>query len=355
MGKQFHGSFRPAISAQPAVYRIDGRTMQNCRRLRPALIRASALAALGCSCTLALSCGAGAAETAEPFAPLPLAAPENAAKVALGERLFHDPGLSHQSRRSCATCHPLDHGAMDGRTRAEGADGTELRNTPTLFNVGFNFFFNWDGSVTTLEAHAEKVLSNPKVMNGRWPELLAVMRAEPEYTRAFGTAYPDGLTRDNLIDALTSFERSLVTPNSRFDRYLRGEKDALDPAEQQGYHLFKSLGCVACHQGMNVGGNLFQKFGIFGVSKGPHEDVDAGRYAVTQSESDRGVYRVPGLRNVAITAPYFHDGRAPTLEDAVDTMAQRQLGRRLAVKERGLIVRFLNTLTGEYRGQPVTR
>jgi cytochrome c peroxidase len=320
-----------------------------------ALFRAPGLAMLS-FLTPGLLCGAAMAESAKNFTPLPLSQSTNEVKVRLGERLFSDPRLSHESRDSCASCHPLDRGAMDGQSRAESAYGAApLRNTPTVFNVGFNFFFNWDGSTTTLEAHAEKTLLNPKVMNTTWPELLTGLRADPEYARAFRQAYPDGLNRANLLDALASFEGSLATPNSRFDRYLRGEKDALDAAEEQGYRLFESLGCVACHQGINIGGNLFQKFGIFGKPEGTNEDSDPGRYAVTHDDRDRDVFRVPSLRNVAITDPYFHDGRAATLEKAVDTMAQRQLGRRLTSEERGLIIRFLNTLTGEYRGKPLSR
>ncbi|NOT83756.1 MAG: c-type cytochrome [Methylococcaceae bacterium] len=296
------------------------------------------------------------AESLEPLAPLPLTAPENSKRTALGERLFQDRRLSGQNTRSCATCHPLERGAMDGRTRAEAADGVSiLRNTPTLFNVGFNFFFNWDGVVTTLEAHTEKVMLNPKVMQATWPLLLARLGADPEYQRDFGLAYPNGLTQANVVDAVTHFERSLITPNARFDRFLRGETNALSADEQQGHHLFNSLGCVACHQGINIGGNLFQKFGIFGTPKDGAKVADDGRYTVTHRERDRGVYRVPSLRNVAVTAPYFHDGRAPTLAVAVDTMAQYQLGKALPAHERDLLVLFLKTLTGEYRGKPVVR
>lgn len=311
---------------------------------------------LGLTAILLMLCRTTGAETVEPLAPLPLTVPENGEKVALGERLFHDNKLSGQGKRSCATCHPLDHGAMDGRVRAEAADGISvLRNTPSLFNVSFNFFYNWDGVVTTLEAHTERIMLSPGIMNATWPDLLATLGADPAYRRDFSVIYPNGLTRTNLVDALTHFERSLITPNARFDRFLRGEKDLLNTEEQQGYHLFNSLGCVACHQGLNIGGNLFQKFGIFGTPKGGAKIADEGRYTVTRSDRDRGVYRVPSLRNVAITAPYFHDGRAATLEAAVDTMAQDQLGRPLAAKERGLIVKFLNTLTGEYLGKPVVR
>jgi cytochrome c peroxidase len=297
-------------------------------------------------------------EALEPLAPLPLTttAHQNVAKIILGEHLFSDHRLSNQGKRSCATCHPLDNGGMDGLVRAEATDGVSiLRNTPTLFNVGFNYFYNWDGNVTTLEAHTEKVMLNPKIMHASWPTLLATLGADPAYQRDFGLAYPNGLTQANIIDAITSFERSLVTPNARFDRFLRGEQDSLTAEELQGYHLFNSLGCVACHQGINIGGNLFQKFGIFGIPEGASQAPDYGRYTETHQDRDRGVYRVPSLRNVAVTAPYFHDGRAPTLEAAVDVMAKHQLGRSLTVKDRALIVKFLQTLTGEYLGKPVVR
>ncbi len=154
---------------------------------------------------------------------------------------------------------------------------------------------------------------------------------------------------------MTSFERSLITPNARFDRYLKGEKTLLDSDEQKGYELFISLGCVSCHQGTNIGGNLFQKFGIFGKPNENPNPVDEGRFSVTKNERDRGVFRVPSLRNVAITAPYFHDGRAETLEDAVDIMAKNQLGKVLAAQDSKLVIKFLNTLTGEYLGKPVVR
>ena len=298
-----------------------------------------------------------AAEAQEPIIPIPLSLAFDPQRVALGERLFHEVRLSHDNTHACATCHPLQRGGMDRQSHARAANGIAvLRNTPTLFNVGLNAALNWDGSATTLEVHAERDLLHPRLMHTTWPELLAKLQADADYVTGFTTAYAGGLTSANVLDALASFERSLLTPNARFDRYLRGERQALTAPEQQGYRLFKSYGCVACHQGMNVGGNMYQKFGIFaapGDMGSPATVVDLGRYFVTKVPRDREVFRVPSLRNVAVTGPYFHDGRAPTLEDAVETMARVQLGRTITPEEIELIVQFLQTLTGEHHGRPV--
>jgi cytochrome c peroxidase len=287
--------------------------------------------------------------------PLPLPPFEDTAKVALGERLFHDVRLSHHEAMACATCHPLTRGGADGLSHTVPATGSPLlRNTPTVFNVAFNFAYNWDGAIPTLEAQAERALLNPVGMQTTWAELLTTLRADPGYVMAFRTAYPDGLTRANVLDALVTYERSLITPNARFDRYLRGDREALTAEEQRGYQLFKAYGCIACHQGVNVGGNLFQKFGIFQdpvAPRRPGAAADLGRFLVTGAARDREVFRVPSLRNVALTAPYFHDGRAPTLEHAVITMARVQLGRTLTGEESGVIVQFLHSLTGEYQGR----
>jgi cytochrome c peroxidase len=297
------------------------------------------------------------AEAQEPITPIPPSLALDPQRVALGEQLFHDVRLSHDNTRACATCHPLQHAGVDGRPRAITAHGTlHPRNTPTIFNVGLNAAFNWDGIANTLEAHAEIVLLHPSLMNTTWPQLLAKLQADADYVTRFNAGYAGGLTPANVLDALASFERSLLTPNARFDRYLRGELHALTAPEQEGYRLFKSYGCVACHQGMNIGGNMYQKFGVFEETGGvgsPAALVDFGRYAVTKVPRDQSVFRVPSLRNVAVTAPYFHDGRAPTLEAAVETMARVQLGRIITPGEIGLIVQFLHTLTGEYHGRPV--
>jgi cytochrome c peroxidase len=291
----------------------------------------------------------------EPIVPVPLTAPAESRAVALGERLFSDVRLSGDNARSCATCHPIARGGMDGRGRALAADGrSHVRNTPTIFNVGLSATFNWDGVATSLETHADGVLVSPTLMNARWPDLLAKLGADDAYRAEFRAAYPEGVSRRAVLNALASFERSLQTPNSRFDRYLRGQPGALTPVEQRGYQLFKSYGCVTCHQGVNVGGNIFQKFGVFAEAGDDGvPEPDLGRYHVTGVPRDRGVFRVPSLRNVAATAPYFHDGRAATLEIAVETMAKVQLGRTLSRDDVATIVEFLGTLTGEYRGRPV--
>ena len=289
--------------------------------------------------------------TEEPIAPIPVVAPVAPAKVRLGERLFRDVRLSQDNKLACASCHQLKQGGDDGQVRSIGADGRPLDfNTPTIFNAVLSFRLNWRGNFRTPEEQAEAVLLDPRLMGMNWPVLIERLAADQTYRDAFDSAYGQPPARPLVLDALAAFERSLVTPRAPFDRYLGGESNAIGPEAKLGYELFKSHGCVACHQGANVGGNLFQRFGIFGdpVDVGPPTRADLGRFALTGKEEDRSVFRVPSLRNVAETAPYFHDGRAATLEQAVEEMARVQLGRVLAPRESDLIVRFLHTLSGEY-------
>jgi cytochrome c peroxidase len=293
----------------------------------------------------------------EPITPVPRAVPLDAGKVRLGEMLFHDARLSHGDVVACASCHRLAEGGDDNRARSTGLDGGLLDfNAPTVFNAALSFRLNWRGNFRTLEEQIEAVLQSPELMNTTWEELLPKIRADKGYREAFLAVYGDEPEPAHVVDALATFERSLLTPDARFDRYLRGERDALGVDEEHGYELFKSYGCVACHQGVNVGGNLFQKFGIFYDpfwSGGAVSEGDLGRLAVTGKEADRHVFRVPSLRNVGVTAPYFHDGRAASLEEAVEEMARSQLGRNLTGQEIDRIVAFLRTLTGEYQGRPL--
>lgn len=291
----------------------------------------------------------------EPLAPIPIAMDHlDPRRVELGRRLFEDPLLSGDGTRSCVTCHVLEEGGIvPGEARSNHPmNATGPYNVPTVFNVAFNFRFNWQGKFQTLEEHLTGPMMNREVMNaGSWESLVGRLR--PAYTAVFVRAgYPDGVTEHNVKDAIASYQRSLTTPNARFDRYLRGEI-RLTADELAGYELFKRIGCVTCHQGINVGGNLFQRFGVMEDAFGgrPLNDRDLGRYLVTRRDSDMHVFRVPSLRNVAVTAPYFHDGSAHTLEDAITHMARVQLAYMLTPEEVAQIAAFLRSLTGEYQGR----
>jgi cytochrome c peroxidase len=293
----------------------------------------------------------------EPITPVPRTVALDAGKVRLGAMLFHDVRLSRGDVLACASCHRLAEGGDDNRARSPGIDNEPLNfNAPTVFNAVLSFRLNWRGNFRALEEQIEAVLLDPHLMNTSWEELLSKLRADEAYREAFSAVYGGAPEPAHVLDALATFERSLLTPDARFDRYLRGDRDALEAEEERGYELFKEYGCVACHQGVSVGGNLFQKFGIFYDPFSGREAVseaDLGRLAITGKEDDRHVFRVPSLRNVGVTAPYFHDGSAASLEEAVEAMARSQLGRSLTEHEIASIVAFLRTLTGEYQGRPL--
>jgi cytochrome c peroxidase len=294
------------------------------------------------------------AQVDEPIRPIPLDVRLDARKVALGDRLFHDKRLSGDDTIACASCHSLERGGVDGRVSAIGIGGSVGPiNVPTVLNSGFNFRQFWDGRAASLEEQAAGPVHNPKEMGSNWSQVIEKLSRDKSLVSAFGESYRDGLKPRNIQDAIAVFERSLTTPNARFDKYLRGDTTALHRDELQGYRLFKSYGCVACHQGVNVGGNMFQKFGVMGdyfMRRGNVTEADLGRYLVTGAEADKHVFKVPTLRNVALTAPYFHDGAARTLEEAVDVMFRYQLGRTASKSDKAAIIAFLNTLTGD---QPV--
>lgn len=285
--------------------------------------------------------------------PLPEAPVVPADKVALGERLFADKRLSSDGTVSCLSCHDLKAGGADGRPTARGVQGrTGTVNTPTVFNAHLNFVQFWDGRARTLADQAAGPILNPLEMASNWPDVLAMLRADPVYVVQFQTSYGGDMSPQTVTDAIATYEKTLVTPNSRFDRYLRGQGDALTALELKGYRSFLALGCASCHQGVGIGGNLFQPFGIFLTRpvSGAEPPSDLGRYNVTGQVSDKGVFKVPSLRNVALTAPYFHDGSVATLEEAVWWMGRAQLGRELSVTDVAALSAFLRTLTGEWRG-----
>ncbi|WP_371316742.1 cytochrome-c peroxidase [Pseudomonas gingeri] len=308
-------------------------------------------------CAMLLSAHLIAAPLDEPLKPLPDVPVQDPRKVELGRQLFNEKQLSINNTTSCASCHHLELGGADGKPFSIGFQGGTLGiNTPTVFNAALNFRQFWNGRVETLEAQIDDVVKSPIEMGNTWPHVVDTLNQAPTYQAAFREAYTDGVTIANVQNALASYERSLLTPNSRFDQYLKGNTDILSIDEKYGYQRFKDYGCIACHQGVNIGGNMFQKFGVMGdyfKVRGNPTEADLGRYLATGAEEDRNVFKVPSLRNVALTAPYFHDGSAKTLEDAVHVMFTYQLGRVPSAEDIRLIVLFLRTLTGELGGKPL--
>ncbi len=298
-----------------------------------------------------------AAPLDEALKPLPPVPPLDPAKVELGRQLFNEPRLSVNNTLSCASCHRLETGGADDKAFSLGFNGKPVAiNTPSVFNASLNFKQFWNGRVDTLEAQVEQVVISPVEMGSDWKTVVQNLAAMPAYQSAFTQAYPDGITAANVQNALATYERTLLTPNSRFDQYLLGNTDILTIQEKYGYQRFKDYGCIACHQGVNIGGNMFQKFGVMGdyfKARGNPVEADLGRYLVTKDEEDRHVFKVPSLRNVAITAPYFHDASAKTLEEAVDVMFKYQLGRTPSQEDKDLIIQFLKTLTGQWAGKPL--
>jgi cytochrome c peroxidase len=287
----------------------------------------------------------------EPIQPIPEHVELDHRKVMLGRLLFHDPRLSADDSVSCSSCHNLRTGGTDGRVTSIGLHkATGIINAPTVFNSGFSFRQFWDGRAATLEDQIDAPIHDPLEMGSDWPTIIEKLRADHGYVTAFGALYRRGIDSDAVKDAIATFERSLITPNGRFDRFLRGDTAALSVQEREGYRLFRENGCGSCHQGVLAGGNMFEKFGIvadYFADRGHITKADLGRFNVTGQESDRYHFKVPSLRNVARTAPYFHDGSARTLPDAVRVMARYQVGRVLSAIEIERIAQFLKTLDGD--------
>lgn len=275
---------------------------------------------------------------AEPITPVPEPPAADPLKVALGERLFGDPRLSRGNARRCLDCHDLGTNGASSNVRDRAPDGSLLSlNTATVFNSALSFRFGWEGAFHTLEEQAAATLQNPRIMGSRMDELVGKLSHDPVLVHQFEAAYGHGPDSASVLNAIATFERSLVTPGSLFDRWLAGDTAALSAEQMEGYRLFKSLGCVSCHQGVNVGGNLFQRHGIF--------------HPLARAEPE--ILRVPSLRNIATTAPYFHDGSASSLDEAVRKMALAQLNSTLTDQQVEEIVAFLRTLTGTYQGRSV--
>jgi cytochrome c peroxidase len=288
----------------------------------------------------------------EPVQPLVSPTGLDGRRVKLGRALFKDVRLSKTNTLSCATCHNMGAGGTMAVSRSlAGVDGKIVPlNIPTVIGSGLNFAQFWDGRAPTLEEQINGPTQNHDEMSSNWPEIIGKLKQDAGYVQSFQEAYQSPPTPENIRDAIATFERSQVFVDSPFDRYLRGEKNAISPDARKGYQLFKNLGCASCHQGANIGGNMYQKFGIvsdYFAARGHVIPQDYGRYNVTHDDADRYFFKVPSLRNVALTAPYFHDGTAATLDQAVDTMATYQLGRTLSPLERHQLVEYLRSLTGK--------
>jgi cytochrome c peroxidase len=289
-----------------------------------------------------------------PLPPAPALPPD---KVALGRRLFVDKRLSRDNSVACATCHDPARGGVDRLPVSVGVGGQRgAVNAPTVFNAALNFAQFWDGRADSLEDQVAGPVLNPVEMASNWAEVIAKLDQDDGYRADFARLFPgQGISAETIAAAIATFERTLLTPDSRFDRFLRGDPTVLSPTELEGYRRFVSYGCAACHQGANVGGNMYQRFGAVGSRPQtlPMRPADLGRFNVTHREQDRHVFKVPSLRNVAVTGPYFHDGHIASLDEAVALMGRAQLGRELSSADVQLIVAFLGTLTGECDGRPL--
>lgn len=274
--------------------------------------------------------------------------PAQEAQVALGKQLFFDARLSRDGDVSCNTCHRLDRAGVDQRATSIGSKGKAgQRNAPTVFNAAWHVAQFWDGRAADLEAQAKAPILNPNEMAMLSPEAVAqTLRSIPGYVDAFAKAFPEEhgkIDLEHAAVAISAFERTLVSPG-RWDRYLSGDTSALTHKELEGLKVFSDVGCVQCHTGELVGGSMFQRVGV--AEPWPNQD-DLGRYEVTKLDSDKMVFKVPTLRNVTLTAPYFHDGSVANLTDAIQMMSKHQIGSELSAEEVASIAAWLETLTGE--------
>jgi len=305
-----------------------------------ALIAASVAALFAASPVLATA-------SKEPIQPIPAARGQDPAMVELGKKLFFDPRLSKSGFISCNSCHNLSMGGSDNLKTSIGHNWQQGPiNAPTVLNSSMNVAQFWDGRAKDLKAQAGGPIANPGEMAFTHELAVDLLQSMPGYVAEFKKVFKtEKIDIDGVTRAIAAFEETLVTPNSRFDKWLKGDKKALSSNELAGYKLFKESGCIACHNGPAVGGNSFQKMGVVEAYKA--SSPAEGRVGVTGKDADRFSFKVPTLRNVEMTYPYFHDGAADTLPQAVDTMARIQLGKTFTADENGKVVAFLKTLTGD--------
>lgn len=296
----------------------------------------------------------------EPVRPIVAIEDIDEAKAMLGYALYHDTRLSVDNTVSCATCHDLATGGVDNHQYSDGVNGLKGGvNAPTVYNAVYNFVQFWDGRAATLAEQAAGPPLNPVEMaSTSFDEICAKLAEDNLMVLAFNNIYADGITEKNITDAIAEFERTLTTPNSDFDKWLRGDDSAISEEALRGYELFKRYDCATCHIGANLGGDTYELMGSrrdYFADRGMELTVeDNGRFKETADERDRHRFKTPGLRNIALTWPYFHDGSRMTMDEAVRDMARYQVDVDLAEDEISAIVAFLHTLTGEYKGEKLT-
>jgi len=283
--------------------------------------------------------------------PIPIQNDYDKSKAKLGQELFFDPSLSRDGTIACVNCHTLPGSGAESSDVSTGINGQQGPiNSPTVLNARYNFKQFWDGRAETLLDQASGPITNPLEMGNTLERMLQTLKQNKHYTTEFKKVYKK-LTTENVLDAIVEFEKALTTPNAKFDKFLRHEVN-LTKEEMYGYKLFQDKGCISCHNGVNLGGSMFQKFGAFielneTDRQRLHNGVDLGRYNVTGRDEDKYVFKVPTLRNIELSAPYFHDAKAKTLNEAIKTMALHQLGQELDTKDVNALESFLKTLTGE--------
>lgn len=292
--------------------------------------------------------------------PIPDKLDTDPAKVALGDKLYHDGRLSGDNSIQCHTCHQLQNGGVDGLDASVGIGNQKGGiNAPTVYNAAFNILQFWDGRAKDLAEQAGGPPFNPIEMGSTdWHQITSKLAQDEQFKQQFLAVYPE-LSGENITQAIAEFEKTLITPNSAFDRYLKGDKNALNEQQAHGYQLFMDNKCDTCHTGTAMGGQSFEYMGLFddyfAARKTPLTDADQGRFAHTKDPADMHKFKVPTLRNVALTAPYMHDARTSDLKEAVRIMLHYQVGKDLAEKDIADIAAFLETLTGEHQGKILTK
>ncbi len=280
------------------------------------------------------------------FSPIPIEQITQKKKYAVGKWLYFDTNLSKDKTVSCATCHDFSLGGSDNLKTSKGIEGLQGKlNAPTIFNAKYNIAQDWIGEVGTIKERAKLAFLNKIEMAGDFTKLIEYITKHPKLSKAFLEVYSK-ISQESILDALSYYTMNLTTPNARFDKYINGDVTALSKEELQGYRLFKEYGCASCHNGINLGGNMYQKFGIFNEENLLRDD-NLGRYQLTSQEYDRYVFKVPSLRNISRTAPYSHNGSIKSLRDMIAIMGEFQLGIKFSTSEIEKIERFLKTLDGE--------